>query len=320
MMTVTRPLQILVALGVMTLLWFGLDGRQALRLLAQADPFWLGAAMLALTVQTVLSALRWRVTARQLDQSIPMTRAIGEYYLAQVVNQSLPGGVLGDAGRAVRARHQAGLRRAGAAVAIERLAGQVSLFLVLAVGALTVTVMPGGLTLPTWVMGLIGTLMAGAVALIVVLAGVGQLGGRAGGMVRDLRRALRVTLLAPGALPRQLALNLSITVVNLAAFAFCARATGTVLSPSEAAVLVPLILLTMILPLTVSGWGLREGAAAALFPLVGASAQAGLAASLAFGLVFLASSLPGVLVLLAQRRGTAPLPAPAPAATIQADP
>ena len=82
--------------------------------------------------QTVLSAMRWRLTARQLGQTIPLTRAIGEYYLAQVVNQSLPGGVVGDAGRAVRARHQAGLRRAGAAVAIERLAGQVALFLVLA--------------------------------------------------------------------------------------------------------------------------------------------------------------------------------------------
>ena len=78
---------------------------------------------------------------------------------------------------------------------------------------------------------------------------------------------------------------------------------------------VPLILLTMILPLTVSGWGLREGAAAGLFPLIGASAQAGLAASLAFGLMFLASTLPGLLVLLARRRVNRPAPA-----AIQADP
>lgn len=320
-MTKFRAVQILVALGVMSLLWFGLDGQQALRLLARADPMWLGAAMLALTAQTVLSALRWRLTARQLDQSIPLTHAIGEYYLAQVVNQSLPGGVLGDAGRAVRARHQAGLRRAGAAVAIERLAGQVALFLVLAAGALAVTVLPGGLSLPNWVLGLIGTLLAGGLVVVVVLSGAGQLPGRAGTAARDLRGALRVTLLAPGALPRQAALNLAITAVNLAAFAFSARATGTALSVTETAVLVPLILLTMILPLTVSGWGLREGAAAGLFPLVGASAQAGLAASLAFGLMFLASTLPGLLVLLAQRHDRrAPVPVPVSATTAQADP
>ncbi len=314
-MNVTRSLQILVALAVMALLWFGLDGQQALRLLVQADPMWLAATAVALTAQTVLSAMRWRLTARQLGQTIPLTRAIGEYYLAQVVNQSLPGGVLGDAGRAVRARHQAGLRRAGAAVAIERLAGQVALFLVLAAGALAVTLMPGGLTLPSWVMGLIGALLSVGLIAMLAIGGAGQLPGRAGTIARDLRGALRVTLLAPGALPRQVALNLAITGANLAAFAFCAAATGTMMSPVETAVLVPLILLTMILPLTVSGWGLREGAAAGLFPLIGASAQAGLAASLAFGLMFLASTLPGLLVLLAQRRAASPAPA-----AIQADP
>ncbi|WP_405406024.1 YbhN family protein [Paracoccus sp. Ld10] len=314
-MNVTRSIQILIALAVMALLWVGLDGRHALRLLMRADPIWLTAAAVALTVQTVLSAMRWRLTAQQLGQAIPLTRAVGEYYLAQVVNQSLPGGVLGDAGRAVRARHQAGLRRAGAAVAIERLAGQVALFLVLAAGALVVTLMPGGLTLPSWVMGLIGALLSVAVIVVLAVGGAGQLPGRAGAVARDLRNALRVTLLAPGALPRQAALNLSITGANLSAFAFCAAATGTMMTPVETAVLVPLILLTMILPLTVSGWGLREGAAAGLFPLIGASAQAGLAASLAFGLVFLASSLPGLLVLLAQRRDIRPIPA-----AIQADP
>ncbi|MFD1482073.1 lysylphosphatidylglycerol synthase transmembrane domain-containing protein [Paracoccus nototheniae] len=295
-------IQIGVALGVMTLLWVGLDGAQALRLLAQADPRWLALAMLALTAQTVLSALRWRITARQLGQTIPMGRAVGEYYLAQVVNQSLPGGVLGDAGRAVRARHQAGLKRAGAAVAIERLAGQVTLFLTLACGALIVTLMPGGLVLPAWVMGLIGAALACGVAMALAVGGAGRLSGRAGRAARDLRAALRVTLLNRRALPAQIGLNLAITAANLAAFAFCARATGTEMAPVAVAVLVPLILLTMILPVTVSGWGLREGAAAGLFPLIGASAQAGMAASLAFGLIFLASTLPGLLVLLMDRR------------------
>ena len=54
--------------------------------------------------------------------------------------------------------------------------------------------------------------------------------------------------------------------------------------------------------------GLRivhEGAAAAFFPLAGASATAGLAASIAFGLVFLISTLPGLALLLAAGRPNA---------------
>ena len=57
----------------------------------------------------------------------------------------------------------------------------------------------------------------------------------------------------------------------------------------------------MLVPVTVSGWGLREGVAVALFPVAGASGSAGLAASIAFGLVFLAAVLPGILPILFRR-------------------
>ena len=71
-----------------------------------------------------------------------------------------------------------------------------------------------------------------------------------------------------------------------------------------------MILFAMVLPLSISGWGLREGAAAALFPLAGLSASAGLAASVAFGLTFLAITLPGLI--LVRRRPTRATDDPAP--------
>ena len=61
--------------------------------------------------------------------------------------------------------------------------------------------------------------------------------------------------------------------------------------------LVPLVLLTMLIPITISGWGLREGAAAALLPVAGAAASASLAASVTFGLVALVAVLPGAAVV-----------------------
>ncbi|MFC0200098.1 lysylphosphatidylglycerol synthase transmembrane domain-containing protein [Paracoccus rhizosphaerae] len=300
-MTWVRSLQLLAAVAVIALLWTGLDGAQAARLLSQSQPGWLFAALAALTMQTVLSAIRWQLTADQLGQRIPLGRAIGEYYLAQVVNQSLPGGMVGDAGRAVRARHAGGLRRAGAAVAIERLAGQLSLMLVLTIGVLSVTLAPGGLSIPAPLLGLLAGMLLVCLGAGCGLRFAGALPGHAGRFAADLRGALSRTLLTRRAFPRQAALNLAITVANLLAFAACARATGTYMTLVEVAVLVPLILLTMILPLTISGWGLREGAAAALFPIIGASASAGLAASVAFGLVFLASTAPGILMLLSRQ-------------------
>jgi uncharacterized membrane protein YbhN (UPF0104 family) len=108
-----------------------------------------GAGLLALSVQTVLSALRWQLTARQLGIALGTVQAIREYYLSQVVNQSLPGGMIGDAGRAVRSRGQAGLVAAGRPWCSNGLAGQIAMF-VLAVAFLATLAVPGGLDWPRW--------------------------------------------------------------------------------------------------------------------------------------------------------------------------
>lgn len=289
-----RSLQIAVAVLLMVLLWAGLDGAAALGMLRTADPGWLVAALLALTAQTLLSAWRWRLTAQALGLPIAPGRAVREYYIAQIVNQSLPGGVMGDVGRAVRSRAQAGLRVAGQAVVIERVAGQLAMIAMMLAGALAVTLAPGGIALPV---PLLGVLMV-AVAAIALLA---LWPGRAATRLRGLRAAFRRALLAPQVRNRQIALSLCTASLNVASFAFCARATGTDLGLAAALALVPLILSAMALPLSVAGWGLREGAAAVLFPLAGASATAGLAASVAFGLMFLLASLPGLALILTMR-------------------
>lgn len=301
-----RLLRFGVAIGLMALLFSQFDGAQALRLLTDASPGWLAAALLALTVQTLLSAWRWRLTARQLGLRIARGQAIREYYLAQIVNQSLPGGMLGDVGRALRSSRPAGLPAAAFAVVIERLAGQAALLAILLVGTAAVTLAPGGIALPSPLLTLV--VVIGAVAALAALALwlLPALPGKAGAWLTALRAPLLRAMAAP-VLPAQIALSLGTASANLLAFDFCARATGTDLPFAAVAVILPLILVTMVLPISVAGWGLREGAAAALFPLAGASATAGLAASIAFGLIFLISTLPGLALLLVARRDT---PAP----------
>ncbi len=297
-----------MTLGLLWLLWAVADGPQAARSLAAADWRWLLLAMAALTAQTILSAFRWRLTARQLGISIGRGRAIGEYYLSQIVNQSLPGGILGDAGRAVRSRDQAGLLAAGQAVIFERLAGQIAMFSLLAVAFVATLAVPGGLDWPPDIAVSVAILLAAAVCAAGFAGLAGHLPGALGRGMRSLRSALHQALAARTALPGQIGLSIGTTVCNLAAFAFCARAVGVDLGLAATAALVPLILLAMLIPVTISGWGLREGAAAALLPIAGATVAGALAASVAFGLTILAALVPGVLVLWigpqAKRRAT----------------
>jgi hypothetical protein len=58
----------------------------------------------------------------------------------------------------------------------------------------------------------------------------------------------------------------------------------------------------MAVPLNVAGWGVREGAAAQAFVLVGASAAQGVAVATTYGVLALAATLPGAVVLLRRPR------------------
>jgi hypothetical protein len=90
--------------------------------------------------------------------------------------------------------------------------------------------------------------------------------------------------------------------LNLLAFAASAAAVGVWLSPAAIMVILPLVLFAMLLPISIGGWGLREGAAVALFPLAGATGAEGFAASACFGVVFLLSALSGLLMFLIPER------------------
>lgn len=298
-------LRFAVAIGLIGWMLWWLDGGQALALLGSADPFWLFAALLALTVQTLLLALRWKLTAARLGQILGYGHAVREYYLAQIVNQAVPGGVVGDAGRAVRARGEVGLWRATQAVALERLAGQAALIGVLIPALVITLLLPGGIDWPGQTAGMALAIVAGAVAIVAAILAARRLPGRSGRMMTEGVAAVQTAFLAPSVRWRQAALGVSIVGCNLTAFAACALATGTDLPLAAVLALVPLILLSMLVPLTVSGWGVREGAAAALFPLAGASPESGLAASIAFGLAVLVASAPGIVTLVAGRRGDA---------------
>jgi uncharacterized membrane protein YbhN (UPF0104 family) len=102
-----------------------------------------GALVTALVIgaaTTLLSAWRWCLVARGLGLNLSLRAATADYYQALFLNAALPGGVLGDVGRAVRhGRDEGDLGRGVRAVVLERTAGQLVLLLV---GGLVLVLVP----------------------------------------------------------------------------------------------------------------------------------------------------------------------------------
>ncbi|MDX1567001.1 MAG: lysylphosphatidylglycerol synthase transmembrane domain-containing protein [Longimicrobiales bacterium] len=318
--------RLLVTIGLLVVLGLTLDPGDILAQLRRARLPWIGLALLVSVGQVALSAWRWRFTATRLGLPLSFARALREYYLATFLNQVLPGGVLGDVSRAWRhGREGESVTRGSAAraVLLERASGQMVMLATAAVcGAVLATGGAGGgigaeaavESLRFWRdrgSGIGGGLAAG-IAGSVLLLGLWILalrwkGGRLEGVWERSWIEARRALLSPGAFLVQSVSSLTVVASYVLMFILAARAVGVEAPTALLVLLVPPVLLAMLIPLSFAGWGLREGAAALLWAAVGLSATEGTAASVMYGLLVLVSSLPGVLVLLVQRRSS---PAP----------
>lgn len=278
--------------------------RSVAHALVRLRPEWVVAAVAVSVLQVLASAWRWRFTAARLGVHLPYRRAITEYYLATFLNQVLPGGVLGDVSRAwrhARGQHASDFPRSESsspslrsvhAVVLERFSGQVVMMFVAAISAAS--------------LGGVHTLVVGAAMLPIVGFALHRVRFHLRlpteeGFGGNARRAL-----GGSALPVQLASSVLIVASYLAVYLLAARAVG-VTTPTL--VLLPLlapVLVTMLLPVTVAGWGVREGAAAALWGAVGLTAADGVTVSVAYGLLVLVSSLPGAAVVVLTLRGEGP--------------
>lgn len=278
------------SVSVLAILLYFMDSTAIFARLVGADLLWLGAALLALTVLTFLMARRWQATVHTLGLELGYISAVMEYYLAQLLNLILPGGVIGDVSRAVRLRKEGDLASAAQSVLIERLIGQTSMFSAMFIGFLIAMVLPAGLPWPAWTWAI----LAIGVLTAIVLLGAAFAKNKIGRFIRLTLHIMRQ--------PQQIVLSTFIVLLIVFSFYACAVATGTALPASALFTLIPLVLTSMLIPLSVGGWGWREGAAAVLFPVAGASADAGVATGIAYGAMMLIAALPAVFVLFFQPR------------------
>ncbi len=297
-------LRILVPIAVLALTFRAIDADAALSALRRADWRWIAAGLLLMQVQILLSAERWRFTAGRLGQALPRPLAYREYYLTTLVNQVVPGGMAGDAVRAARnrIRDADGRARWGVAVraiVLERAAGQIAFFAVTGAGLLAWPILVGRRAPEESTDLLLGG--AGTIAAIVGLVALAAILGpsRVRSFLKSFGPDMRRVYLERGAWAIQGVMSVALVFSYVGIFAFAALAVGAPVPWVALVTVMPLALLTMLIPVSIGGWGLREAAAAALWPMVGLASSAGVASAILYGLVSLAGALPGLLVLVA---------------------
>ena len=251
------------------------------------------ATLTALT--TVCSAWRWRVVARALGVDLGLPGAVRAYYRSLFLNSVLVGGVLGDVHRAVRHGRRAGDVVLGLrAVAWERLCGQVIQAMVTAVVLLTLP-SPVRPALPYVMAGVAG--VAGCAVLVV--RGAARRGrSRLTRAARAVSADFRHGLLAPDVWPQLALTSMLVVAGHTVTFVIAARVAGCTAPLGELVALLMVVQTAVVIPLSIGGWGLREGAAAWAFAAAGLGAATGVTVATLYAVLMLAAVAPGAGLLL----------------------
>ncbi len=121
-------------------------------------------------------------------------------------------------------------------------------------------------------------------------------------MIRDKQNKVYQSLDAyrgrPGLLAWGMLQSLLFNVLRISVYWAASRAIGLELPVSALFVVVPTVIFVMLIPISVSGWGVRETMFVSLLALYGAPKESVLAMSLLAGVCLVISSTPGAILLL----------------------
>ncbi len=291
-----------VSLTLLALIGRHVDLQRMATALAAIPPPSLAEALALQLASNCVAAGRWHLIMHRLGVPGSFAFYLQSFFKGALFNQGLPSSIGGDGLRILDVARIAGRREdAVIGVFLDRFIGLAGLLL-LNLAALLVnrTLLPDRVALP---------LLACLSLLTVALAGLFVFAridlfqqGRPLGLLGRLSTRCRQVCTTAPAMTLQAGLSILTHLLAMAAFAVLGHGAGLHYPLQVYLALVPPAVLLTILPVSLAGWGLREGAMVGLFLLVGADKSMVLTFSIVYGLVNLIASLPGLAVYLGQRQ------------------
>jgi len=322
-------IRILLSVALLWKATSGIDWHTLLDSEIKMEPLWFLAALACMMTAFVCGGYRWGLFMQAVGFPRRIHSYIGLYFAGGLINQGLPSTLGGDSYRAITATHltNAGnlsdpkeldqelhhsvdlghatpkLRLSFSMVLVDRLLGLAGNNLLGGIGLVL-----GGVTLAAWGQDLgytaLGiTLLAGLIiSIILAWAPSRQL-------FQKLLDRLQMNNAMPGirlafAWPTNLAqavLAIGIHFLTILTLLFCLKAYG-VNAPIESLMIgLPALSLLLMLPISISGWGLREATLSSVLALWGVNPSLTVLASISYGALTVISVLPGAYFLLKRK-------------------
>lgn len=249
----------------------------------------------------VNNTVRWALVMRAINAPIRLIEVFRILYIGMFFNQTLPSSIGGDAVR-IFLVHRTGktLETAINGILLERVVTLIGL-IVLVVATQPILLSRIGDNPAKYAFPALAGLAVVGVAVLMLLDRL-PLKYRRWRIIRALAQLAndtRALLLSP----RYAVSGIALGVVGFALVSASAwvlgRALGIDVTLADCLVLVPPVMLITTVPISVAGWGVREGAMVAAFGFIGVAREDALLWSVLLGVLLIVASLPGGLIWLA---------------------
>lgn len=266
-----------------------------------------GTILIALLFQlgsTFIAAYRWRLIMQLLVFKESVSYYVQSYFKGTFFNQVLPSSIGGDAVRIIDlTRKGYDKKDTFYGVFVDRIVGLVGLLVL----NLIATIIFYGtfdkdfsfLIILLTVGGISGFILLFHLEKITFLANYKFLN-----LFHRLARRLNNLYKDKTLLYKHIAISVGVHMLSILTIYALALSIDFHMSFQTFLIAVPPVFLLTIIPISLAGWGIREGAMVGIFMLVGASNEKVLAMSILYGLLLIISSLPGSYFWVKSKKAT----------------
>lgn len=287
-------LKILVSLVLLGAMFWLAGPKSILESISEARPIYLLPAFILILSSTLVAAYRWFTVMRILDFKGSLVFYIKSYFKGVFFNQLLPSSIGGDA---VRVLNVASLgyekRYAFVGVLIDRGLGIVGIFIV---NIIFNNMLPN--LLPVEIYSALNIISITGIAGFIFFALIHKfsvLNKYKWFIILSVpSKALAKVLNTPLKCFAQLLLTFSVHILTFAGTYMIALALGVNITLEVFMVIMPPVVLLTIIPISLAGWGIREGAMVGLLGFAGVSKSAAVAISVLYGLSYVLQGMVGL--------------------------
>jgi uncharacterized protein (TIRG00374 family) len=254
-------------------------------------------ALFVLALQTIIATVRWNTVLQSLDININRLKLLEYMWIGLFFNQVLPSSIGGDAVKGYYLfKDGFGIKKSFFGVMLDRLIGMIGLLVLILLSMPVLFDIVDEAQLK-WTILLV---VLGLFSLIIFILIVDILPNRLmhWKFMRELRQLSftgRSVLLKSKSRFFLIITSIIIHLLSIIVFIILSVGMGINVGWLDIYILIPLTTLFMALPISIAGWGVREGIIIVGLGYAGISPEGALAISVIYGLSMLAITLPGLV-------------------------